>query len=64
MELSIVAEVVEEMIAVVDKDEDGKLSLQEFIRFLYIVENARVNDYASIQFLAADEQYSMELNLE
>lgn len=42
------AEVVKEMIAIVDKDEDGRLSLQEFIRFLYIVENSRVNDYASI----------------
>lgn len=48
MELSIVPEVVREMIAIVDKDDDEKLSLQEFIRFLYIVENARVNDYASI----------------
>ena len=52
------------MIQLVDRDGDCQLTLREFVHFLYILQHAKPNCYASILFLATDDNYSMQISQE
>ncbi|CAL5992598.1 EF_hand domain-containing protein [Hexamita inflata] len=62
LEVDIQIDTIAGMIDLVDRDHDGHLNLKEFIHFLYICENGRIDDYKSILFLASDDNYSMLIN--
>ncbi|CAL6065683.1 EF_hand domain-containing protein [Hexamita inflata] len=62
LEVDIQIDTIAGMIDLVDRDHDAHLNLKEFIHFLYICENGRIDDYKSILFLASDDNYSMVIN--
>ena len=47
-----------------DTDNDGELSLDEFVLFMHICENSKPDDHARILFLAADTDYSGMIDID